>query len=362
MVNTDKPGKPRKVTWNAKSFTKFTLLLIVCSLILAVPLVRFNLSWSMNVSYRLYGDFTRAFHLHSPTMVSFDKNGIPVNDTGYQNGTYLGNQSNPLTIATQSISYYTEYQKNHDAKTEESFFSCIVWLEENGLDKGDYDLWGYNFPLSTYNASAPWYSAMAQARIMVAFQKAYELTGEEKYSQFSVKAMRALEVPIENGGVTRVDSVNGGKWYEEVAGGGSPPSYILNGFIFSLLDLNEYYVETGSTEAKSLFDDGIIELKIHLQDYDTGHWTYYDRIGHLAYDYHYVHIDQMKRLFQITGDTEFSRYEKHWASYFPINPLWARQRFAAYLFDSVLIFLGLVVIFSLYKLYELKIRKHALKD
>jgi heparosan-N-sulfate-glucuronate 5-epimerase len=342
-------------------FVKIILIIVACGLILAIPMVKLTLNWSMDTAYSLYGKFTRIVHLHSPSITGLDENGVPMEDYGYQKGEYIGVQRNPLTIATQALSYYREFREEEKVNEKEHFLNCIHWLEEFRIEKGDYLLWAYEFEVPSYNASAPWYSAMAQARIMVAFERAYELTQDEHYLQLADGAMRALEVPIELGGVLYIDPKDNGKWYEELAGGGrASPPLILNGFIFSLLDLHDFYVQTGSQDAKSLFEEGITELKRHLSDYDTGRWTYYDRVGHLAYDYHYVHINQMQELYEITGDTEFKAYHDKWASYFPINPMWARERFAAYLFDAAVIVIVLAVMISAYKIYRERARKRML--
>jgi hypothetical protein len=348
----------RKIHFNLKYLGIRAVVLIILSLVLAIPMVKLTLPWSMDTSYHLYGTLTRLFHVHSPNIYTLDENGVPLDDVGYQQGEYIGAQRNPLTVASLAVSYYDEFKKKGNIQDEDYFFNCVHWLESARIDKGNYSLWSYDFPNPSFDVTAPWYSAMAQARIMVTFERAYELTKDDHYLNIAYLAMGALQVPIQDGGVLYIDPVDGGKWYEEVAGGGreSPP-LILNGFIFSLLDLDDFYIRIGSPDAKSLFQDGITELKRHLKDYDTGRWTNYDRIGHLAYDYHYVHIDQMQKLYAITGDTIFKDYHDKWASYFPINPLWARQRFAAYLLDFAIIFVALVVILFSFNIYKARVRK-----
>lgn len=332
-----------------KSLIKITILLLVSSIILAIPLFLVTKDWSMHVSRDFYGRITRIIHVHSPNKVYIDEDGIPAVDLGYQSGKYIGLQRNPLTIATQALTYYDQFSKTGKSIDKQHFLNCIYWLDNAAIDRDEYALWAYEFEDLAFNAKPPFYSGMAQARIMVALQRAYDLTGDDHYLQMAFKAMRALEVPIEDGGVLYIDVVDGGKWYEEIAGGGSYISHILNGFIWSLFDLNDFYNKTGSQEAKSLFDDGLTEIKRHISEYDTGHWTKYDLIGHLSYDYHYVHIYQMQKLYEITGDAMFKTYHKKWASYFPINPMWARQRFAGYLFDVAIIFVGLSLITVVYK-------------
>jgi hypothetical protein len=350
-----KTGTKKHSPWvNINIFARAVIIIFICSTIISLPMTQLTLSWSKSVSYRIYGNITRILHVHSPTIVTLDGQGVPIINLGYQRGTNIGVQRNPLTIATKAITYYSDYLSNQREKEKTYFMNCIDWLDENYIAKETYHLWAYDFEQPSYNASAPWYSAMAQARIMVAFEKAYELTGDEHYSYQAKMALASLSVKIDDGGVLRIDPVDGGYWYEEVAGGGSPPSYILNGFIFCLIDLDEYYSLTNAADAKSAFRMGVIELKRHLPDYDTGKWTYYDRQGHLAYDYHYVHIEQMRELYKITADEEFKTYHDKWASYFPWNPLWARERFAAYLFMTFLVFVVISVSYISYKLVKKK--------
>jgi hypothetical protein len=331
------------------------MILLVCSIILAIPIVIITMDWSKTASWNLYGIATRLVHAHSPAIVSLDNNGVPVVDYGYQAGKNIGKQRNPLTIAHKALAYFEEFSKRRRVSDKEFFFNCIHWLEESEIDNDSYSLWAYEFDATAYNASPPFFSALAQTAIMVAFERAFEITLDEHYRQIADKAMLALKVPIEQGGVLVTDPRDGGKWYEEYAFGAGrlPTPFVLNGFISTILYLNDYYIRTGSKQAKSLFDDVVIELKRHLADYDTGYWTYYDREGHLAYDYHYIHIDQMQKLYEITGDTVFKAYHDKWASYFPINPMWARGRFAAYLLDAAIIFTSFTFIMVIYKIFKI---------
>jgi hypothetical protein len=113
------------------------------------------------------------------------------------------------------------------------------------------------------------------------------------------------------------------------------------------LRLHEYWQSSGDTDAKGLFDAGVIALKGVLPRYDTGYWSYYDLESNLAYDYHYTHIDELRQLHELTGEPMFAEYADRWDSYFPLNPWWARKRFAAYLLNVAIVWIilacGLVV-------------------
>jgi hypothetical protein len=56
----------------------------------------------------------------------------------------------------------------------------------------------------------------------------------------------------------------------------SPPAHILNGFIFALFGLYDYYRVTQDEHALELFNAGIETLRSKLHLYDTGRVTRYD--------------------------------------------------------------------------------------
>lgn len=64
----------------------------------------------------------------------------------------------------------------------------------------------------------------------------------------------------------------------------TPPSFVLNGFIYSLLglyDLNSTAPSNIGREAGQLFNQGMLSLKKMLLLYDTGSGTSYD-LRHLS--------------------------------------------------------------------------------
>lgn len=328
-------------------------VLTLSSLIIAIPITISTLPQSMRVAADIYRGVSMLLHTNSPAQTIPDENGIPVVDYGYRDQTYVGEQINPLMVAGTAIGHYNKLKKSGDRLYRTYFENCINWLDDSKIDTGKCYLWAYNFPSSGYDTLPPYYSALAQGRIMLAFAHAYQLTGEERYLELASKAMLSLDTPIEEGGVMYQGPGSAGKWFAELA---SPkrdkPPFILNGHMYVLLYLQDFYNLTGVQQAQTLFQEGVAELKVRLHDYDTGYWTYYDREGNIAYDYHYVHIEQLQRLYQLTDDETIKEYHDKWASYFPFNPLWARKRFAAYLFDAAAIFLVLVASYLTYKLVK----------
>jgi len=242
-------------------------------------------------------------------IVLIDDSGIPIVDYGG----YIGKQRNPVSISQQAFVYEQEYKRTGNNRSKQLLLNCADWLVNNAVRYNNYTIWEYNFPW-TYNMSPPWRSGMAQGQGVQALTKAYNLTGNEKYLKAAKTALNAFYIEVKDGGVTLKE--NDGWWYEEYADENGSNSRVLNGMIFALLGIHEYYEQTGDEDAKHLFNKGIIALKNHLSDYDTGSWTYYDALGNLASKkYHNIHIAQLSELYNITGDPIFKEYYDKWKSY-----------------------------------------------
>lgn len=329
------------------TFLIFLILLI--SMLVAIPTTLATMDNSMKLAENIYRNIAIVFKLDSPGKVEMDENGIPYVDYGYRQGVYIGLQRNPLFVANQAIQYYDEYHRTGELEYKEKTLNCLGWLISSKIESGNTYLWMYDFPNTGYENTYAWYSSLAQIRIIDAFTKGYQLTGDDSYKQLAERALLALDTPIAEGGLMYPSEDGEGKWYAEVVSyEREKPPFILNGHMEVLIYLNDYQELTGSKLAQSLFDAGVFELKKHISGYDTGYWTYYDREGNLAYDYHYTHIEEVADLYQITGDKAFNEYYEKWSSYFPVNPLWARKRFAAYLLNfAILSSLSLIVLTSL---------------
>jgi len=188
------------------------------------------------------------------------------------------------------------------------------WLVNNlKIRSSDFGVWEYNFDFKRYNCKSPWISAMAQGQGISVLVRAYILTGKEKYLKTANKALRAFSISVDEGGVLSYGE-NDYVFYEEYACPKS--SKVLNGFIFSLFGLYDYYIATYDSTAFTLFYEGIESLKNNLCRYDSGDWTYYDCLGLKAsLSYHKLHIEQLKALYSITNDEFFMYYAKKWSNY-----------------------------------------------
>lgn len=113
-------------------------------------------------------------------------------------------------------------------------------------------------------------------------------------------------------------------WYEEYPT--TPPSFVLNGFIYSLIGLYDLMSVAPAGQdggADVLFRDGMASLKRMLPLYDMGSVTAYD-LRHFTlgiapnlarWDYHATHVNQLLLLGTIDGDSLFSDVAERWIGY-----------------------------------------------
>jgi len=167
------------------------------------------------------------------------------------------------------------------------------------------------------------YSSMGQGHAISVLARAYYHSGEAKYLQAAIRGLRPFRLTSAKGGVAALFL---GKyvWYEEYPT--TPSSFILNGFIYSLIglyDLKSIAMGKDAEEATRLFNQGMISLKNMLTLYDTGSGTTYD-LRHFTlktapnlarWDYHSTHINQLLLLNSIDNDPIFITTAERWIGY-----------------------------------------------
>ena len=241
-----------------------------------------------------------------------DKNGVMMYDYGGKPGKVY----NPVILAAAGENYYQKYQNDSDKKAKEYFINTADWLVKKAKDKGNYSLWIYHFPSPYYEGLTPPYSsALAQSGGIKVLILAHNLTGDQKYLLAAQKAFGAFLIDYDKGGVITTEKDNS-IFLQELAKRDYPKTYILNGHIFSLISLWIYYQYTRDPNAAIIFNKGVKYLEDNLWKYDTGKWSYYDLIGHLAtIGYQKIHIEQLAKLYNITGNPILKKYSDRFAQY-----------------------------------------------
>lgn len=237
------------------------------------------------------------------------------------------------------------------ARTEHiaHFYDAAEWFVQHQDD----DTGGWPNPvrrkLTGFNElKQGWYSAMGQGHAISLLARAYyHSSGDERYLNAAFKGLKPFRIPSRQGGVL-ARFMGKFDWYEEYPT--TPASYVLNGFIYSLLGLYDLSIigpadNKGTMEAVVLFRQGMISLKKLLPLFDTGSGTYYDlrhfTLGKCNYytqlifdlfnicgvsisggvpnlarwDYHATHVAQLLLLSTIDDDPLISQTGNRWKEY-----------------------------------------------
>ena len=107
-------------------------------------------------------------------------------------------------------------------------------------------------------------------------------------------------------------------WFEEYIV--SPPTHILNGFIWATWGVYDYWLATKDARARSLFDSAVSTIVRNLEKYDLGFWSLYEQSGTrlpmvASPFYHQLHIVQLRAMQKLTGNEAFGRYADRWEGY-----------------------------------------------
>jgi len=251
----------------------------------------------------------------------FDKNGIPLLD--YKGK--IGKRYNPIAIAQYGLGHYNLYKKTNNKKNLTIATKQADWLTDN-LETTKYGIkvWMHHFDWEYRDKlKAPWYSALAQGNGISLLVRIYAETKNKKYLKAANEALESLFVTIDKGGVLYIDE-NDNYWLEEAIV--TPPTHILNGFLWTLFGIWDYYLLTKDKKIKKLFDKCVITLKNNLEKYDIKFWSLYEQSGTkmkmLASPfYHNLHIVQLNILYKITNEPVFKNYAQKWERY-KNNPLY----------------------------------------
>lgn len=165
---------------------------------------------------------------------------------------------------------------------------------------------------------------MGQGHALSVLSRAYHHSGgEAKYLRAALDGLKPFRVPSSKGGVLAT-FLNRYHWYEEYPT--KPASFVLNGFIYSLLglyDLTAIAPAGRAQEAEFLFNEGMTSLKAMLTLFDMGSVTSYD-LRHFTlgiapnlarWDYHATHINQLLLLGTIEDEPLFKVTAERWKGY-----------------------------------------------
>lgn len=242
-----------------------------------------------------------------------DSQGIPYTYYPKQNGITPGNQYNATIVCNYALNYYDSLKQNKNAGMQLRLMHCVQWLQQNMERHKEYALFRFHWQQPWYDSvKAPFTSGMTSGLAMQLFTKAYPIFKDSTLLTDASLLLRGFSVSIDSGGFTYKEP--DGWWYEEIANSSKHTPRILDGHLFALLGLYDYYQAGGDASALYYFKRGAASLKQALPAYDAGN-------GAICYDTYCKHADkkyrqiitgQMERLWKITSDPVFNYYFLKW--------------------------------------------------
>lgn len=261
------------------------------------------------------GQYYMPFTAKAGYRAHLDENGIPMLD--YHGA--IGTQYNPIAIAQYGLGNYNLYQRSGGEGNRAKFQLTADWLKENLVENQfGVPVWMHYFDFEYQEGlRAPWYSGLAQGQGISVLVRAYQLTQNEEYLQAAEKAFNSFLVTVPEGGVIDRDK-DGNLWIEEYIV--ASPTHVLNGFIWALWGVYDYYLLKKSETAKGIIDLALETLLRNLPRYDTGYWSLYDlsssKLKMIASPfYHQLHIVQLRIMFNLTKEAGFAQFADRWESY-----------------------------------------------
>jgi heparosan-N-sulfate-glucuronate 5-epimerase len=261
------------------------------------------------------GEYYMSFLEKSEYAGTYDGKGIPMLDYHGK----IGRQYNPIAIAQWGLGNVNQFMRTGNPGNRTKFLLASDWLcdhiEQNaeGISVWNHHFdWEYRTPLR-----APWYSALAQGQGISLLVRAHRETNNAAYLNVADRAFESFQHSTATGGVTFIDQ-NNNLWFEEYIV--SPPTHILNGFIWAAWGVYDYFLATGNNSAQQLFADAVKTLRDNLDKYDLGFWSLYEQSGTLlpmvaSPFYHRLHIVQLQVMHMLTGESIFTSYADRWKNY-----------------------------------------------
>jgi len=272
---------------------------------------------NLNASVKELGEYYMLFAEKANYTGVYDSTGIPQLD--YRGKT--GRQYNPIAIAQYGLGNYNLFRRSGSAESRDKFWQVADWLVDH-LEKNRQGLavWNHHFDWEYRDTlRAPWYSALAQGQGISVLVRAHQLAKQDDshYLNAAQQALASFFKPLAEGGVTFTDE-QGDLWFEEYIV--SPPTHILNGFIWAAWGVYDYFLATQDQSAQDLFTRAVRTLTHNLDRYDLGFWSLYEQSGTrlpmvASPFYHQLHIVQLRVMHRLTGEDKFARVADRWESY-----------------------------------------------
>lgn len=258
----------------------------------------------------------------------FDEEGVIMLD-------YLGDvgkQYNPCAVAQYGLGLVSKYLETKDEIWKKKAIIQADWLL-NAIKYTDNNVGRleYAFDYGSYEMiqKENYISGIAQAQALSLLIRIFQITGDNKYLMGIEGLFQSFMFDVHEGGVINYDEKNR-LYIEEIIT--EKVSCVLDGFMYGIFGVYDYYLFSGSEDARGIFEQACHTLSEILPDFDLKFWSRADcylkspKMPASAF-YHNVHIHQLTALYRITGNATIKEYAEKWKVY-QDNPIYRIMAFA----------------------------------
>ena len=158
---------------------------------------------------------------------------------------------------------------------------------------------------------APYYSALAEGRILLLLSRLALLTGLPEWRDAADHTFAAFLRPGPRADGPYVVDVDAGGyyWLQEWPWPNMTPDCTLNGHNSSSFGVYEYYILTHDARAAALFRAAATTIKHYIPQFRRDGWISCYCLLHRTANpnYHEMHVGQLLTLYEMTGDVAFAR-------------------------------------------------------
>ncbi|OQM76222.1 hypothetical protein BFN67_15110 [Pseudaminobacter manganicus] len=234
---------------------------------------------------------------------------------------------NPVTISQFALTRFSQGQNDAVLIAANKLLSM---QRKDGAFPYEFS---YKHMLNLRPYKPGWISGMAQGQSLSALGRAYTISHDKRFLDAGNKALAFLQMPFPKGPMADLSdldpSLSGYSFILEYPV--KPHAYTLNGYLFAVIGLYDWWKITGSEDAHRLFDDAVRTLIKLVSYYDIGTASTYD-IGYITQaisqpylepsppyinaGYQGFHAELLAVMFDITGNPIFDEYSKRFTNQF----------------------------------------------
>jgi len=218
----------------------------------------------------------------------------------------------PILVAQRGLDYLKSYYSTKQSFLLDSAKMCAHHIIQNSIYNRGVLWYPYKFDFSLHNIAgetlkAPWYSAMAQGQALSLFVRIFEESTDSSYLSYADKTFNSFKTNTLSTPecVIFIDEYND-LWLEEYPM--KEPTHALNGFNFAIYGIYDYYrIRPENKEVKNILNNSINTIYNNIELYRVKNDLSYYCLKHKVKDeyYHFVHVEQLTQLFNITHDSLF---------------------------------------------------------